>query len=121
MVSFLRTICFAAAVAALLGCEAQAPEDMTDPGQLLYFGFARKEVNCSRCHGPEGQGGSDAPDIRKAFEKFGRDKIVTFILDGKGLGPNAMPPNREYLTDQDVKDLLNYLHSLQTTSSDASN
>ena len=97
-------------------CEATPPADMTDPGQLLYFGYAKKDVNCSKCHGPEGKGGSQAPDMRRTFSKYSDQKIMDFILHGKGLGLDSMPAFEEKLTATDLQNLMLFIKSLQIDS-----
>ncbi len=100
----------------LTACEATPPPDMTDPGQLLYFGYAKKDVNCSKCHGPEGKGGSQAPDMRRAFSKYDDQKIMDFILHGKGLGLDSMPAFEENITADDLQNLILFIKSLQIDS-----
>lgn len=97
----------------MFSCKNRPPEDITDPGQLLYLGYVKKKVNCSKCHGPDGQGGLDAPDIRPAFKKFGEKKIVTFILEGKGKGKNAMPPFADEITSLELEQLMRFLETLK--------
>ena len=97
---------------AFLGCEAKPPPDMTDPGQLLFLGYTRKEVNCAKCHAPDGQGGQQAPDIRKVFEKYDAEKIARIIMEGKGLGDDAMPGFAEHLSREEVDFLVNFLRIL---------
>ncbi len=104
----LLTLLFACA-----GCKNGPPPDMTDPGQLLYLGYTLKEVNCSRCHGPEGQGGSQAPALDSSFYKYTDDQILDIIEDGKGKGDDAMPPFEGQLSETDLDDLLRFLRTLK--------
>jgi mono/diheme cytochrome c family protein len=96
----------------LLSCAADPPSDITDPGQLLFLGYAKKEVNCSRCHGAEGQGGQDAPDIRDAFSKHTENDIIFFIENGKGEGKDVMPALEGELTEAELRYLLRFLKTL---------
>ena len=82
-------------------------------GQLLYLGYAKKEVNCARCHGPAGEGGQDAPDIRKAFEEYSETDILFFIENGKGDGKNAMPALQGKITEREIQHLLKFLRTLK--------
>ncbi len=97
---------------AFLSCEVKPPPDITDPGQLLFLGYTRQEVNCTRCHAPDGQGGQQAPDIRKVFEKYEAEKIVRIVMEGKGLGNDAMPGFAEHLSREEVDFLVNFLRTL---------
>lgn len=108
--TFRIFILFGLLVAA--GCKNEPPSDMTDPGQLLYSGYTKKDVNCARCHGPEGQGGMQAPDIRNVFDKFTEDEIADMIDEGKGQGEKAMPPFENKLSEAEVQLLIDFLRKL---------
>jgi mono/diheme cytochrome c family protein len=95
--------------AVLVACEKQPPADVTDPGQLLFLGYTNDEVNCSRCHGPDGQGGTEAPELYKIFTKYNDEKVGEIILEGKGLGKDSMPAFDEKLTPQQVESLMKFL------------
>ena len=94
-----------------LACERKPPPDVTDPGQLLYLGFLKKDVDCSRCHGPEGQGGWKGPDIRGVFAKKDSMRIVTIIKEGKGK-EDDMPAFAGKLTDGEIRQLLTFLKTM---------
>jgi len=96
-----------------IACGSGAPQDITDPGELLFLGFAAKGVNCARCHGPQGHGGLDAPDIRRAPGKYSDEEIADFIASGKGEGPSAMPPMEARLTEAQIAQIISYLKTLQ--------
>jgi len=98
-------------------CQADPPPEITDPGQLLFLGYAKKEVNCSRCHGPDGQGGQDAPDIRAVFKKYDEEKIMNIIEFGKGEGKKAMPPFEGKITEAELTVLLKFLKTMQMPDS----
>jgi mono/diheme cytochrome c family protein len=93
----------------LVGCKNEPPPYITDPGQLLYLGYTKEGVNCGRCHGPEGQGGMQAPDIRSIFTKYDEDKIVEIIELGKGQGSNAMPPFEDKINEEELTALMDFL------------
>ena len=97
----------------LLACDKQPPPDIIDPAQLLFLGYTKKSVNCARCHGPAGQGGMFAPDIRKALRKYDEGEVVEFIRNGKGIGKEAMPGFGEDLTMAEIELLLGYLRKIQ--------
>ena len=97
----------------MIGCEAKPPADITDPGQLLFLGFAKKEVNCARCHGQNGAGGPEAPDIRTLFKKYDEEMVVEIIEVGKGEGPDAMPSFETQLKEEEINLLEKFLKSIQ--------
>ena len=103
--------CYSAAGFALLllACQNQPPADVTDPGQLLFLGYAKDGVNCSRCHGPDGQGGQDAPALLDIFTKYDEQKVREIILEGKGLGKKSMPAFAEKLTPEELEVLIKFL------------
>jgi mono/diheme cytochrome c family protein len=95
----------------LTACEKKPPPGVTDPGHLTYLGFGKKEVNCSRCHGPEGQGSWQGPDLRDVFTRNDSSKIVQTIKDGKG-DEDDMPAFGDKLSDQEIEKLMQFLKSL---------
>jgi hypothetical protein len=52
----------------LFCCKSGPPPGMTDPGELIYFGYVNQQAQCSRCHGDEGQGGMFGPKIHGALQ-----------------------------------------------------
>lgn len=97
----------------MISCKATPPADITDPGQLLYLGYTKKEIDCARCHGQNGAGGSEAPDIRSVFTKYDTEMVAEIIEIGKGKGPDAMPPFESQLTEEEVNLLVKFLKSIQ--------
>lgn len=96
-------------VVTLLGCAAEPPKDITDPGQLTYLGFVHREVNCSRCHGPEGTGGMFGPKIHEVMRRKSRAYVRDVILHGKGEEDDAMPGFAEQLTPEQVEQVIDFL------------
>ncbi len=91
-------------------CEAKPPPGMTDPGELTYYGFVSKKANCARCHGRDGSGSYDGPDIRGSIEKFGRDRVRDFILNGKDADEDdGMPALRDELSDEQVEKVITFI------------
>jgi mono/diheme cytochrome c family protein len=74
----------------VLACSPSPPPDITDPGQLIYLGYADKNVQCSRCHGPEGQGGMFGPKLHGSVRKLGADSARHVIRFGRGVGDKRM-------------------------------
>ncbi len=108
MRSFLLVLLFLPIVT-LLGCAAEPPKDVTDPGQLTYLGFVNREVNCSRCHGAEGTGGMFGPKINDIMRRKSRAYVRDVILHGKGEDDDAMPGFAQQLTPEQVEQVLDFL------------
>jgi len=96
-------------------CEAKPPPDVSDPGHLLYLGFGKKDVNCAKCHGPDGQGGWQAPDIRDVFSKSDSSKIARIIKRGKG-GDDEMPAFADKLSEMEIHQLMKHLQTMTPDS-----
>ncbi|ADW70994.1 c-type cytochrome [Granulicella tundricola] len=65
------------------------------------------ENGCAHCHGTNGIGGGKGPDLNNVAHHMKPKEIATQIHDG---GKN-MPPYGDALSDQQVADLIDYLHS----------
>jgi mono/diheme cytochrome c family protein len=100
----------------LLGCDSGPPPEMTDPGALIYHGYANKDAQCSRCHGDEGQGGMFGPEIRQAVQKLGVDSIRTVIINGRGKGDKRMPDFEEELTAAQIEQVIRFLQTWNITA-----
>ncbi len=93
----------------LFGCESGPPPGMTDPGELIYFGYVNKQAQCSRCHGDEGQGGMFGPKIHGALQKLGVDSVRAIIAHGKGEGDKRMPGLAKELTPSQIEEVIGFL------------
>ena len=102
------------ALAILCACDDGPPPDMTDPGQLLFMGYVKKDVNCSRCHGVDGKGGEKAPSLDGVFAKLGEDGVLDIIEEGKKGKEDDMPPFEGMITDDELTNLLAFLKTLQS-------
>jgi mono/diheme cytochrome c family protein len=99
----------------LYACERKPPPGVTDPGHLLYLGFGKEDVDCSRCHGLDGQGGWKGPDIRNAFAESDSAKIVRIIKKGKG-GDDKMPGFGDLLTDDEIRLIIRHMRTMTPDS-----
>lgn len=111
--NFKAVISFLFCLTFLVTCKATPPDDITDPGQLLFLGYTKEKVNCARCHGDDGAGGNDAPDIRKVFAKHDEKKIIKIIRLGTGDENDDMPPFDQHLDQNELQAILNFLKSIQ--------
>jgi mono/diheme cytochrome c family protein len=67
---------------------------------------------CERCHSITGIGGDRGPDLSSVGERHGARQIKQQILKG-GKG---MPPFKDVLTKDEVKDLVAFLTTCRTDS-----
>jgi len=84
---------------------------MTDPGELIYFGYVNKQAQCSRCHGDVGQGGMFGPQIHGAVKKLGVDSVRAIIAHGKGEGDKRMPGMAKELTPGQIEQVIEFLQT----------
>ncbi len=99
-------------LAALLvvGCAAGvqlAKEKIQDPGQLLFNGYTKPEVNCYHCHNGDGRGSGRGPDLSKAVPKMPDAKVLEIIAQGEGF----MPGFAEKLSEPERGQILAWLRS----------
>jgi len=73
----------------------------------LAAGEALYDADCGSCHGVDGRGADLGPDLVHELH-HGDALILTFIVDGVG---EEMPAFGHY-SDQELADLLGYLHEL---------
>jgi mono/diheme cytochrome c family protein len=99
----------------LFCCESGPPPGMTDPGELIYFGYVNKQAQCSRCHGDEGQGGMFGPKIRDAMQRLGVDSVRAIIQNGRGKGDMRMPEMVEELTAEQIEQVIGFLRTWEDT------
>jgi mono/diheme cytochrome c family protein len=91
------------------------------PGQgVAALGVADYLLNCSTCHGAQGQG-VDAPPLRNStFVQTAGDQVISKIItDGMGGGkmPAWLQANGGPLTAFQIANIVAYLHTLQGVSS----
>jgi len=56
-----------------------------------FSGFKRYHANCSVCHGPDGLGGTFAPNLTKSLTALTKDQFLETVVNGKQSGQLAMP------------------------------
>jgi len=71
-------------------------------GQALF------EANCVGCHGEDGRSGSVGINIVNHVGHHGDDYLVELLLDGR----DPMPAFGERFSDQEIADVISYLHTL---------
>ncbi len=100
-----------------LGCHSPAPsKPLTQLTPQEASGRQVFAALCSSCHYPDSEEGLAGPGLRGLFRKpylpsggVANDaRVTSVIVRGRGM----MPPLGNTLTDQQLNDLLAYLHTL---------
>lgn len=95
----------------LAACGDEAPKkgNTTKDGLPQPDIAALYDMKCGICHGREGNlmvGG--APDLTKSsLDLAGRIQLITY-------GKNTMPPQKDLLTPEQIKDLATYVEKFRT-------
>ena len=66
---------------------------------------------CAKCHAIDGKGGTAGPSLSDVGKRLSKDKL-TAVVEGMRAGKSAMPPLPQGTTDQQVKDLVGFLATL---------
>ncbi len=104
----MRAIAAAVIGTGVVIASAQAAWLAEPPGKVAY------DRNCGVCHGSDG-GGDSAPGLVPLDKDFA--EVLAIVREGIG----AMPPvGPSTLSDESVKLVVEYLHSLRTTTVPAS-
>lgn len=109
----------AVALAVASGCNVERRKSDAELGLNLQQGAGRRiyDHDCDRCHEPYSTKGKKGPGLKGVFRnKYLRlsglpanDERVTDIIR---LGRNEMPAFSQTLNQQQIDDLLAYLHTL---------
>jgi mono/diheme cytochrome c family protein len=112
-------IVLAAIFASALGCDVQRRRSDAELGLNPQQAAGRKVYDhyCDRCHEPYSTRGKKGPGLKGVFKnkylsESGRpanDETVTDIIR---LGRKQMPAYSQTLSDQDLQNLLAYMHTL---------
>jgi mono/diheme cytochrome c family protein len=100
------------------GCGEPAPKTDTELGLNSQQSSGRRvfERDCAACHSAYSSSGSKGPSLQHVFRKQflpsglpANDRFVEQTIVG---GRNMMPPMGEALSQQELDDLMAYLHTL---------
>ena len=101
------------------GCDVERRKSDQELGLNAQQAAGRKiyDAECDRCHEPYSSRGKKGPSLKGVFQhKYlslsglpANDERVTDIVR---LGRNEMPAYSQKLSQQDIQDLLAYLHTL---------
>jgi mono/diheme cytochrome c family protein len=108
-----------AALLALCACDVERRKSDAELGLNAQQSTGRKiyDSNCDRCHEPYSTRGKKGPGLKGVFQtKYlpisglpAKDERVTDIIR---LGRKEMPGYSQTLSQQDIEDLLAYMHTL---------
>jgi mono/diheme cytochrome c family protein len=115
----LGIVILVAALLSSLACDIQRRKSDTELGLNLQQAAGRKiyDAECDRCHEPYSTRGKKGPGLKGVFQhKYlslsglpANDERISNIIR---LGRNEMPGYSQKLSEQDIQDLLAYLHTL---------
>jgi len=100
------------------GCGEPAPKTDAELGLTRQQSSGRRvfERDCAACHSAYSSSGSKGPSLKNLFRKKflpsglpATDRFIEQTIVG---GRNMMPPMGEAITQQELDDLLAYLHTL---------
>lgn len=83
-----------------------APSDVKHPGQVLFNGHAKEEVNCYRCHNGDARGTMRGPSLAGTSE-LSDSEIVEYIDEGEGI----MPSFADKLTHDEKLQIVSWLRT----------
>lgn len=114
-----RIIVALVALACSAGCDVERRKSDAELGLNPQQASGRKiyDAECDRCHEPYSTRGKKGPGLKGIFQhKYlslsglpATDERVSNIVR---MGRNEMPGYSQKLSDQDIQDLLAYLHTL---------
>jgi mono/diheme cytochrome c family protein len=115
----LIAVCFLFSIVVLTGCDVQRRKSDAElglnpqqiAGRRIYDNY------CDRCHAPYSSRGRQGPSMKGIFQRQylpmsgmpANDDRVTDIVR---MGRNKMPGYAQVLSQQQINDLLAYLHTL---------
>ena len=73
-----------------------------------HAGEALFSANCAGCHGADGTGNGANPDLTQSTESNTDEQLKDIITNGQG----SMPAYGMTLTEEEIDDLVGYLHHL---------
>jgi mono/diheme cytochrome c family protein len=112
-------LCFGVAISLFAGCDVQRRKSDAELGLNAQQAAGRRIYDnyCDRCHEPYSSRGKKGPSMKGLYKReymelsglpVNDDRVTDIILHGR----SKMEAFGQVLTDQQVKDLLAYLHTL---------
>lgn len=78
------------------------------PGQVVYLKY-----DCASCHSIRGIGGTTAPDLTKVGPKYDAAWHMAHFRDPQSVVKNSVMPSFGHLSEQELKDLTDYMLTLK--------
>jgi len=99
---FLFATCFS------LSCSGfQIKKDaITDPGQMLFNGHVKENVQCFSCHNGDATGTWRGENLKEAAGKETEEKLIEAINNGPGM---FMPSFKDILTEEQKQQIVKWL------------
>src|SRR6478735_9470800 len=97
------------AAVCVLGCKSGSQTRASagqHPGQLLFNGHTKPDVDCYKCHDGEARGAM-GPDLGERVPKLSDDAIVKAIMEGPGM----MPSFKDKLTPEEATQITAWLRA----------
>jgi mono/diheme cytochrome c family protein len=91
-----------------VGCAGKQtpPDRISSPGEALFNGQTKSEVNWYKCHSGDGSGTWRGPDLAKRVPKLTDQQIVKTIMDG----PGFMPSFKDKVSRPEALAIAGWLH-----------
>lgn len=116
---FLFVFCVAGALSVLAGCDVERRKSDAELGLNPQQAAGRRvyDQHCDQCHEPYSSRGKKGPGLKGVFKKqylsesglpANDDRVGEIIRFGR----SKMPAYGQTLNDQQIQDLLAYLHTL---------
>jgi mono/diheme cytochrome c family protein len=95
---------------ALLGLAACAGQQIpigqiASPGEALFNGRVKAQINCYECHNGDGAGTWRGPDLAKRVPGLTDQQIAGAIAEGPGL----MPSFKDKVTNVEAREIIEWL------------
>jgi mono/diheme cytochrome c family protein len=103
---------------ATVGCGEPAPKTDAELGLSSHQSNGRRvfERDCAACHSAYSSSGSKGPSLKNIFRKkflpSGLPATDRFVEQTIASGRNMMPPMGEAISEEELDDLMAYLHTL---------
>lgn len=107
-------------VMALAGCKNKGGKQLPEQSMTMHPGKVIYDRYCLACHQTDGSGVPGLyPPLRKAdWKTLDSEKLINILLQGvsgeievDGMVYNGQMPAHQFLTDQQIADVLTYLRS----------
>jgi len=116
---FLATVAAMVILSTTVACDVERRKSDTELGLNAQQSAGRKiyDAECDRCHEPYSTRGKKGPGLKGVFKSkylslSGLPANDDRVSDIVRLGRNEMPGYSQKLNQQDLQDLLAYLHTL---------